>query len=261
MGKFIDKTGKKFGKLKVIARAENEEYWYPAGKRYLVRARYLCRCECGKELIRSSSTLKESSTCGERPCINKFKDFTGQTFGRWTVLNHHGFDKYATSTWKCLCSCGTEKVVASDLLSSGKSLSCGCYQREQTSLRQKNKPARNKLPSGQANFNGVFSRYKYQAKQRNLDWLLTEEQFKILTSDNCYLCGTPPKNKTHTAGKKVQNGYYIYNGIDRVDNKKGYFLENCKPCCSDCNYAKQETPLEEFLEHVQRICSFKKLKV
>jgi hypothetical protein len=30
-----------------------------------------------------------------------------------------------------------------------------------------------------------------------------------------------------------------YNGIDRVDNEKGYLVENCVPCCFTCNSLKK----------------------
>ena len=42
MGKAIDLTGQKFGRLTVLKRAEN--YISPNGEK---RAQWLCKCECG----------------------------------------------------------------------------------------------------------------------------------------------------------------------------------------------------------------------
>lgn len=60
---------------------------------------------------------------------HKFKDLTGQVFGRWTVLafSHRTGDTYF---WLCRCACGTERAVTRQSFVKGKSVSCGCYHRE-----------------------------------------------------------------------------------------------------------------------------------
>ncbi len=61
IGKFEDLTGQKFGKLTVIARAEN--HVQPSGKHYV---QWLCRCECGNEVVVRAANLKKGHTrsCG-----------------------------------------------------------------------------------------------------------------------------------------------------------------------------------------------------
>jgi len=56
MGKLIDLTGQRFGRLVVIERAENK-----GG-----HAGWLCQCNCGKDVIVSSSSLRRglSQSCG-----------------------------------------------------------------------------------------------------------------------------------------------------------------------------------------------------
>lgn len=53
-----------------------------------------------------------------------FKDLTGQQFGRLTALSidHKGHEVY----WKCVCTCGKERVVPSTYLVHGHVKSCGC---------------------------------------------------------------------------------------------------------------------------------------
>jgi 5-methylcytosine-specific restriction endonuclease McrA len=42
---------------------------------------------------------------------------------------------------------------------------------------------------------------------------------------------------------------FLYSGIDRKDNEKGYTEENCVPCCKRCNGIKGEwLSYEEMLE-------------
>lgn len=59
--KKIDLTGKRYGYLTVIKPAEN--FTYPSGRK---RTQYLCRCDCGNEVILPSSNLKSGNTksCG-----------------------------------------------------------------------------------------------------------------------------------------------------------------------------------------------------
>mgnify|MGYP001576714000 CR=1 FL=1 len=40
---------------------------------------------------------------------------------------------------------------------------------------------------------------------------------------------------------------------NRVDNSKGYVLNNCVPCCGNCNYIKRDKNHEEFLELISKI--------
>lgn len=53
------------------------------------------------------------------------KDFRGQRFGRWTVLNVPHRPGHNVE-WYCRCMCGAEKWVRGSHLSSGMSRSCGC---------------------------------------------------------------------------------------------------------------------------------------
>jgi len=62
------------------------------------------------------------------------KDLSGQKFGRLTVLER--VPSFITPSgkkqvaWKVICDCGSEKVVRGCDLKSGKTVSCGCYNKE-----------------------------------------------------------------------------------------------------------------------------------
>lgn len=60
-------------------------------------------------------------------------DLTGQTFGRLTVLYELPERKNGKVQWHCKCQCGNEKDVISTQLTSGRTQSCGCLQKERTS--------------------------------------------------------------------------------------------------------------------------------
>jgi hypothetical protein len=85
----------------------------------------------------------------------------------------------------------------------------------------------NLFPDVFADHSPIYIDYKHSAYKRQLDFMITEDNFDNITIQECYICGKQNTN-THT------------NGIDRYDNSIGYILENCKPCCGECNYMKRE---------------------
>lgn len=160
----------------------------------------------------------------------------GDKFGRWTVIGFSHISKNRQTMWKCACDCGIVKSVLGGALTSGASKSCGCFKNERASETHG-------LAEGVASRNATFQRYKNQANARGLKFNLSLSEFDGLTKGNCFYCGNPPSQK---AVAKGCNGHFIYNGIDRLDNNKGYYLKNCAPCCRRCNRAKDVMSLEEF---------------
>jgi hypothetical protein len=53
-------------------------------------------------------------------------DLTGRTFGRLTVTQRAGSNKWHQATWECLCDCGKTAVVSGYNLTRGLTMSCGC---------------------------------------------------------------------------------------------------------------------------------------
>lgn len=58
--------------------------------------------------------------------MGKRKDLTGMRFGKLVVIEPTEERRYGCVAWKCICDCGTEKLVASMTLVSGSTKSCGC---------------------------------------------------------------------------------------------------------------------------------------
>lgn len=80
----------------------------------------------------------------------------------------------------------------------------------------------------------VVNDIKFKARQRGKDWQLTNVEAYKLIIGACHYCGYSPAWPTARVG------------IDRVDNNKGYTLDNCVSCCFTCNSAKGELSVEEF---------------
>ena len=67
------------------------------------------------------------------------KDLTGQQFGRLTVLkrveDHITPNGSKKVVYLCQCSCGAQKAVRSNSLLTGRTVSCGCYNVENSRSR------------------------------------------------------------------------------------------------------------------------------
>lgn len=177
----------------------------------------------------------------ERILHKNAKDLSGRKIGKLLIKNP--VHKNGKTAWTAICDCGNETIVLTGNVLFGYTQSCGCLHSDVTRLRTQKALGVN---AG----NWVWSYYKRNAKNRNLDWKLTTEQFFQLIKQDCHYCDAKPKNKFEN--KRVR-GPFIYNGIDRVDNVKGYIFDNCVPCCKICNRAKDVLSVEEFTEWVMRI--------
>lgn len=122
--KVVDETGNRYGSLVVIARAESTARG---------GARWLCRCDCGREAVVLGVLLRQGSTrsCGCSKTEGKVVDRTGQTFGRLTVIRRAEERKAGRRgvVWECQCACGAVVNVAAERLGV-RTRSCGCLHRE-----------------------------------------------------------------------------------------------------------------------------------
>ncbi len=93
--------------------------------------------------------------------------------------------------------------------------------------------------------NAKLNKYKKGAYTRGHLFELTYEKTKELFLGDCVYCG-----KESLLNMKL-------NGIDRVDNTKGYTLDNCVSCCKICNFMKRVLTKQTFIAQCKRISSFK----
>jgi len=164
----------------------------------------------------------------------KMIDETGNRYGKLAVVRQ-AESKRGRATWLCRCDCGNEKTALGVDLRRGHTNSCGCLA---------------KFPEGEAALNGLFAGLRYGAEKRGYEWALSKEDVRQLTSRPCHYCGIEPIQRIKKAS---YNGDCIYNGLDRVDNDRGYLIDNIVPCCGTCNKMKNNMTQKEFLDHIQRI--------
>lgn len=183
-------------------------------------------------------------------------EYIGKKFNRLTIIKEQSSyycGKQKVTRVLCICECGKEKLATLSHIKANATKSCGCLIEEYwKNPNKKTKALKNK---GEAGLNKFISAYKQGAKVRNLDWKLTQNEVRILTSNICNYCGREPSNISKSKSGNVF-GDYIYNGIDRIDNTKGYILNNCVTCCEHCNRAKMSLSVEEFKILIDKIYNY-----
>jgi len=88
---------------------------------------------------------------------------------------------------------------------------------------------------------------------------LTFEQFLKMTQHHCVYCGCAPKNKYNAFKNRsdastysIENGDFIYNGLDRIDSNLPHNVDNLTPACLTCNWSKSNKSVEEYINWVTR---------
>lgn len=187
---------------------------------------------------------------GKFKAVGSYVSLAGLQFGAWTVLND---GKVVNKNRKVLarCQCGKEKEIYFQTILRGQSISCGCKFKEDSIARAKKIP-RITYEEGTAAKNALFSMYRNLAIKRNLVWEISKEHFLLLTKQTCYYCGIEPYRHKKT---QYKTGTYVYNGVDRLNNKTGYTYENSVTCCKTCNIAKNDLTEDDFKNWIKRLIS------
>lgn len=170
-------------------------------------------------------------------------NLVGERFGRLIVIAPTT-SKHNRARWVCQCDCEKQCIATGKSLRTGKKQSCGCLRRDVSRQKAALMSVNNTLPSGEASFNLLYATYRWHAEKRQLPFELNKEEFKNLTSRRCFYCGKEPSQTYHGASCKT---VYIYNGLDRQDNRIGYTVRNSVSCCGVCNDMKRTRTVEDFL--------------
>ena len=212
MGKFIDLTGQKFGKLVVLSRAENKHK----------HVRWNCLCECGNITITNGSDLRsgDAISCGcyklemfDKYRKQKITNLVGRTFGRLTVVSRAKKNRWGHACWNCVCTCGNAIIVEDIKLKRNATNSCACLRNELASQRMTTHGlSHHRLYHILAGMQGrcynpnnpKYKRYGGRGIKVCDEWLDKENGFI-----NFY-------------NWSMANGYADNLSIDRIDNDKGY---------------------------------------
>lgn len=164
---------------------------------------------CGSVFSGEKWHIKKRKFCSSKCYVStKISNLAGKVFGRLTVIGYVGNGK-----WETHCQCGSTQSTTTQNLSSGKTKSCGCLQRE---LAKKAKTTHGgKGTKAHSIWQGIVQRCKNPNTKQWKDYggrgitLCQEwETYEGFVLD----MGQPPAGHC----------------IERVNNAIGYTKENCK---------------------------------
>ena len=218
MGKLIDLTGKRFGRLTVLGKH--------AGTKHGQHARWDCICDCGNTTISDGGSLRAGKTkscgclCAENNSKAKTKSLVGQRFGRLTVLEYAGTNHNHQALWKCACDCGSEIAVIGSNLRSGNTISCGCFHLETTIP---------KLIKAHTTHGMARTRlYRIWNCMKARCYYSKDRCYALYGGRGIQVCDEWKNNFMSFYQWAISHGYSDELSIDRIDNDKGYCPENCR---------------------------------
>lgn len=127
----IDHTGKRYGRLMVVAEAARDSRGY----------NWKCRCDCGNVIILPARQFAPSNLTRSCGCLQREKaretgkntatNRVGEKTGRLTILRKVSPIRGRTA-YECSCECGNVIVARGSDLHANRTQSCGCLQSNRT---------------------------------------------------------------------------------------------------------------------------------
>ena len=209
-----DVIGKKFGKLTVLRRSGCDDKLFNS---------WLCRCDCGEEVLRFCETVPEHHSACLR-CKKKKQGsyiehgtwLLGRRFGRLTVINYKGRDSNSNHLWEYQCDCGTITTVRATSLIMGQTQSCGCLTIERA-REASTKHGLHKHPL-----------YAIWHQMRERCYNPKCKAYKNYGARNIVICKNWLEDFLNFYNWAMENGYEKDLSIDRKDVNGNYEPNNCR---------------------------------
>ena len=109
-----------------------------------------------------------------------------------------------------------------------------CYEKLLKQESERPDRERNFKAEAFTNKHVIWNHYVKGAKKRGIHFAISKTLFESLIMKPCFYCD-------HQKVGEV-------NGIDRLDNQRGYIEENVGPCCETCNVLKGSQHPQEFID-------------
>lgn len=138
-----------------------------------------------------------------------------QTFGRLTVIDF-AYSKEGRSFWKCKCNCGNEKIIIGKDLQNGHIRSCGCLRIETSKKRMITHGATD------TRLYNIWTSMKARCETSKKKKFIKDYQNRGIN-----ICAEWHDFSVFQKWA-LENGYKDDLSIDRIDNNKGYYPENCR---------------------------------
>ena len=142
-------------------------------------------------------------------------NLVNHTFGRLKVTDF-AYSKNGRSFWKCKCECGNKKIIIGKDLCNGRINSCGCLRVE---------TSRSRMTTHGATNSRLY--HIWTAMKQRCETSKKEKFIKDYQNRGIKIC-TEWHDFAVFQKWALKNGYKDNLSIDRIDNNKGYYPENCR---------------------------------
>lgn len=173
---------------------------------------------------------------------------TGHMFGNIEYLGDVASKPGQRRMVEGRCACGNVSVFRLDHLRSGHTTNCNDCRRSNARTRLRAQATKGGDTHSR---NQAYAKTKASAKGRGIPFSLTKAEFFAVATQPCYYCGVEHSHEFLARG--AVGDPFKHNGVDRVDSSKGYTADNCVPCCRQCNVAKLDHTIENFIGWLDRI--------
>lgn len=148
------------------------------------------------------------------------KDLTGRKFGMLTAIRVVGRNKHNVLIWECKCDCGNISYPTSNSLLSGNTKSCGCVTRRKSGER-----FRKMNVTHQQTYTRLYHTW---CSMKSRCYRKSNDHYKSYGERGITMCDEWRNNFEAFYEWAIRNGYSDNLTIDRIDNDKGYYPNNCQ---------------------------------
>ena len=150
--------------------------------------------------------------------MGKLKDYSGEKFGRLTVIKRVENNKYNQVRWLCKCDCGNEKIVLANNLRNGETKSCGCLKKEQDYINI----AHIKHNKSNTRLYNIWEHMKHRCNNPN------SKRHEFYYDKGIKVCDEWQNDFMNFYNWAINNGYQDNLTIDRINNDGNYEPNNCR---------------------------------